>query len=337
MSLVGLSRAKHAILVAKFLEQSGTNAERLAERAHLPVDCLASPEMLVPTHCIREFREVAARALGRPNIILDATRDLKLQQLGQFGSAIAQTRCLYQSLTEFCALANTESSSVVVTLKQEEDCIRLLHRPLDKRTNQWNSELYILTVMLWTARLSIPDWSPRSVTVCFAATPDRRAALLSLGCEGATFGAKHTSITIPRSVLAMPLQVHQEEQVDPSSREQYLATRPRTSFSESLTQALHAYQQHAWAPIGVLAEIAGLSVRTLQRRFGEEGLTWSSFVERAQFDHAIQLLTTTDTTIGDIAAQLGYTKQANFTRAFQRWAGVTPREFRRQRTASQAD
>lgn len=334
MSHVGLSRAKHAILVARFLEQSGTNAERLAERVHLPVDCLASPEMLVPTHCIREFREVAARALGRPNVILDATRDLKLRQLGHFGSAIAQTRCLYQSLTEFCALANTESSSVVVTLKQEAECVRLLHRPLDKRRNQWNSELYLLRLMLWTVRLSVPDWSPRSVTVCFAATPDRKAALLSLGCERATFGTKHTSIAIPRSMLAMPLQLDQEqEQVGSAGREQYLATRPVTTFSESLTQALRAYDQHAWAPVGVLAEIAGVSVRTLHRRFAEEGLIFSSFVERARFDHAIQLLTTTDATMRDIAAELGYSKQANFTRAFQRWAGLSPSEFRRQRAA----
>ena len=83
-----------------------------------------------------------------------------------------------------------------------------------------------------------------------------------------------------------------------------------------------------------MAEIAGLSVRTLQRRLSEERMSFSLFAERSRFDQAISLLTTTDATIGDIADELGYTKQANFTRAFRRWAGVTPGEFRRQRAES---
>ena len=134
LSHVGLSRRQaRPFLWLDFWSNQARTPNDWRERVQLSVDCLTSPEMLVPTHCIREFREVAARLLGRPNIILDATRNLTLRQLGHFGSAIARTRCLYHSLAEFSALANSESSSVVVTLKQEQDFVRLSHRPLDKR------------------------------------------------------------------------------------------------------------------------------------------------------------------------------------------------------------
>lgn len=335
MTHIGLSRAKHLILVSKFLERTGTAVEPLAERVKLPVECLSRPEMLVPTHCIREFREVAARSLGMPNIVLDAIRNLDFKQLGQFGHAISQTRCLYDSLVEFCALANNESSSVVVTLNRGEDCVWLSHRPLEKQANQWNSELYILNLMLWTVRLSAPGWSPEVVQVCFAATPDRRAALVSLGCKCATFGAQQTSFSVPRSMLALPLHVEQQQtQVAPADRPQIIDAAPAITFAESLAQALRAYRLQPWTRIEIVAEISGLSMRTLQRRFSDEGLSFSLFVEKSRFDHAISLLTNTEAKMSDIAAELGYSTQANFTRAFQRWSGVTPSEFRRQRTAS---
>jgi AraC-like DNA-binding protein len=36
-----------------------------------------------------------------------------------------------------------------------------------------------------------------------------------------------------------------------------------------------------------------------------------------------------DIQLNDLAFELGYTKPANFTRAFKRWVGVSPSEFRR--------
>jgi AraC-like DNA-binding protein len=44
-----------------------------------------------------------------------------------------------------------------------------------------------------------------------------------------------------------------------------------------------------------------------------------------------ELVEGTDTPQSEIAHQLGYTNQFNFSRAFRRWAGVSPNAFRRQR------
>src|SRR5262245_6318699 len=41
------------------------------------------------------------------------------------------------------------------------------------------------------------------------------------------------------------------------------------------------------------------------------------------------MLTNPERKIGDIAGVLGYTDPGHFTRAFRRWTGLTPREFRR--------
>ena len=76
----------------------------------------------------------------------------------------------------------------------------------------------------------------------------------------------------------------------------------------------------------------GLSARTLQRRLYAEGVTYASAVARARFAAAQQMLDDPARKVIDVALELGYSDQAHFARAFARWAGLTPREFRRLRS-----
>jgi AraC-like DNA-binding protein len=48
-----------------------------------------------------------------------------------------------------------------------------------------------------------------------------------------------------------------------------------------------------------------------------------------RFEAAVRMLDEPSMKIVEIAADLGYTDSANFTRAFRRWAGVPPQAFRR--------
>ena len=49
---------------------------------------------------------------------------------------------------------------------------------------------------------------------------------------------------------------------------------------------------------------------------------------------AVHLLASTDATVLDIALDVGYSDHAHFTRAFRRWTGVAPREFRKNGSAN---
>jgi AraC-like DNA-binding protein len=81
--------------------------------------------------------------------------------------------------------------------------------------------------------------------------------------------------------------------------------------------------------IQLTAEVLGMSVRSLQRHLAAAGITHEALVGRARFATATALLEETDAKILDIALDLGYSDHAHFTRAFRRWAGCCPQEFRR--------
>jgi AraC-like DNA-binding protein len=81
--------------------------------------------------------------------------------------------------------------------------------------------------------------------------------------------------------------------------------------------------------IQLVAETIGMRVRTLQRRLRGIGSTYAGVIQRTRYATAQELLKDPQRTIGEIARMLGYSDHAHFTRAFQRWTGLTPRDFRR--------
>lgn len=82
--------------------------------------------------------------------------------------------------------------------------------------------------------------------------------------------------------------------------------------------------------------LVGLSVQSLQRRLRERGYTYREIVEEARCARAIRLLLETRMTVLSIALSLGYETHGSFTRAFMRWTGCTPTDYRRAAKAGSA-
>jgi AraC-like DNA-binding protein len=72
-----------------------------------------------------------------------------------------------------------------------------------------------------------------------------------------------------------------------------------------------------------------LSPRTLRRRLAAEGVSFFSLVDQGRRDKALRLVRSSRLSIEMVARQLGYTTASSFVRAFHRWTGKTPVEYRR--------
>ena len=72
-----------------------------------------------------------------------------------------------------------------------------------------------------------------------------------------------------------------------------------------------------------------MSLRTLQRRLTEAGMSYSALVAGSRLRMAKIWLSESDMPIAEIAATLGYNEASNFSRAFRRQTGLSPAAFRR--------
>ncbi len=81
----------------------------------------------------------------------------------------------------------------------------------------------------------------------------------------------------------------------------------------------------------ILASIASsmnISSRTLNRRLQAENYKFSQLLQEERLSRACELLKTSAMTTAEIAEQLGYSDASNFRRAFKKWVGFSPSEFR---------
>ena len=68
--------------------------------------------------------------------------------------------------------------------------------------------------------------------------------------------------------------------------------------------------------------------RTLSRRLNASGTSFQRLVDEGRFEIARQMLENTDGEIKQIAVILEYADASAFARAFRRWSGITPSQWR---------
>ena len=95
--------------------------------------------------------------------------------------------------------------------------------------------------------------------------------------------------------------------------------------TENLKPMIRPYLREGAPKIEVLAEIMGVSPRSLQRKLKQSGSSYSELIETTRFEMAAAMLKDPD-----IAMMFGYENQANFGRGFRRVAGIGPGKYRRE-------
>jgi AraC-like DNA-binding protein len=78
-----------------------------------------------------------------------------------------------------------------------------------------------------------------------------------------------------------------------------------------------------------LAEALHTSVRTLNRRFAEEGAHFQLVKDGLRRDIAVHRLTNSNTSVAALAFDLGFSDATGFCRAFKHWTGSSPSDYRK--------
>lgn len=100
------------------------------------------------------------------------------------------------------------------------------------------------------------------------------------------------------------------------------------SLSQRVSRILRAQVILGESFLESIARDLSLHPRTLNRRLQDEGTTFRHLVNEARFEVARQLLNATTISVAAIGHALGYADASGFTRAFERWSGLSPSDWR---------
>jgi AraC-like DNA-binding protein len=104
-------------------------------------------------------------------------------------------------------------------------------------------------------------------------------------------------------------------------------SRPKT-FVERVQAFVRTQPVASALDMNLAARELGLSIRSLRRRLADEGTSYRALTQAALQESALAMLRDPERTVQATADALGFADATAFHRAFRRWTGVTPAQYR---------
>lgn len=148
------------------------------------------------------------------------------------------------------------------------------------------------------------------------------------------FGQTHSSIEFDLGYLSAPVLPDDEAAENflrraPASL--LLPFRAQSSLAEQVRQRLRRHLGEEWPSLDTMANALHVSPQKLRRSLHDQGSGYQHIKNELRRDMAIEYLLRSDLNLSDIGERLGFTEPSAFQRAFKRWTGVAPGEYRGER------
>ena len=306
---------------------------KVFESAKLPIGLLSAPHTPIPVQAMMALHERCARHLGDRTFGLTVGAAMMPAGYGLWGQFGISASTLGEALRRLEATFWAHQTGAYLELVRDEDHWVWRYRTGRQFTSgHMQHSDHVILPMIAVCQLYLGrTWWPEWVEVNYARDPDARLfeeqieLPVRYGRRGTGFVLRPADLSRRRldTDVPFPRPVALREVV----ADAVLANAPEPARSLSALVALRLLDGHT--DLEGAAQLAGLSVQGLQRRLRQKGFSYREIVDRAREARARAILKDTSMTVVDVALMLGYEEHANFTRAFRRWTGHSPTEFRR--------
>lgn len=335
-------RAGQEMLLAPYLaaiitqlSERGVPAESLLSGTDLHPADLDQDELRVPEGaCLLILGR--ARALGwSRDMALQLGGTLDLGSHGFLGYAVLASRTLGEALELSARYFRTRTGLITLTMFEEGDQAVLQFEegvPL-QGLFPWLMDVLLASMLRSCQQLfGAPPPAATEIRLGYPAEP-AHADLLQ-GFEGRfETDCGFTQVRIPASWLRQTLPGADPNLVRLASVQCERALRDMQETDGLLGRVRRLARECLDEPRS-LDRVAGqlhMTPRTLRRRLQAMGTSYQQQVEQMRHAMAVDLLARTRQPVEQIATELGYADPSNFGRAFRRWTGQSPRQFRASR------
>jgi AraC-like DNA-binding protein len=314
------------------LRDLGAEPARLLAEVGLELALFDNPDNLLSFSARGRVMEHCAARTGCQHLGLLVGQRASLQSLGLVGSLVKYSADLGTALRSLVRFFRHHTLGARATLTVDGQLAYFGYQfvqPGTKGADQVGDGA--LAVMLNIMQsLCGPGWKPSQVIFAHR-KPENVEPFRQFFRAPLLFNAEQNALVFLAEWLTYRLPGD-----DPELRRQLteqikaLEARNPDSFPEQVRSVLRAALLTDRASADHVASLFSVHRRTLNRRLNEDGISFKDLVEEQRYEIARQSLLDTDLQVGDVAALLGYADASAFTRAFRRWSGAAPAEWRSQ-------
>lgn len=333
-SRLALVRATHLNTYISALREIGAPVDRDLAHSKLPKDIEETPDLYVSIPVALEWIARTGHDLHPMELGLLGAQAASLSSLRPIQqTAIMTAQTGLKRMAALSALSRFEDSALEMSVRHEENDVRVICNMagLERHPYLCFADWLNLQAVISVVRsVAGPSWCPSELT--FASShrlPD--AIHTAFPNTLILAGQPHTSVVIGRGSLALSTGLSAPREVPPQAPgDQHQGQSEDWEFVSLLRKLVQPYLISGRADIAFSAEMAGLSTRTLQRRLKMCGSSYSQILQEARFELARKNLENPALKVIDVAILAGYESPQHFTRAFRRFTGITPTDYRHQ-------
>jgi AraC-like DNA-binding protein len=311
----------------------------LLARVGLDSDMLAVPDARVPFAALVALYEEAAREARDPLFGLRVGASTNPGMFDVLGHATLSCATLRDAFVTISRYMRVLVDGGQVTMTEDGALARARYVITDPDVGPHRHEVEAtLGIMLRFLDSTLGEqFSPVHASFVHARPADvaegahaavfRSPVLFGQAANELAFERRWLDHAMPRAdaTLAAILERHIVEMLARLPRRSDLVANTRARLAELL--------ERGEPPIERVGRALGVSARTLQRRLREQGTSYAQILDEVRKELALRYLADPDRTTADAAFLLGYAELSTFHRAFRRWTGTAPGEWRRARIA----
>jgi AraC-like DNA-binding protein len=273
------------------------------------------------------------RAVGNESIGLDAAERLPWGHFDAVDYLVGTSEDFGTALRRFERYFALVSTGVAHVLEDHGDSVHLVRRYAPGcHTRMLAPAEFAFANIVLRMRVALgTHWCPRAVR--FAAPPPASDAkhCRVFGCP-VSFEVPESVIVIDRAALSLPMQrpdpnllaileKHANMLIEQLGSEAHPVGRTRDAILQGL--------RDGDVSIARTARRLGMSVRSLQRELQSNGQKFEALVDECRHELARRYLGDRSLSIQEVAHLLAFVDLRGFYRAFRRWEGSTPAQFRK--------
>lgn len=296
----------------------------------LDTQILERPDIEIPGEQYVALWEAAGKS--NPNIGLVIGNQTEANDFGAFGHALHCApsvekflRTLHQFIVVFAqeSIINFETDSRFIYIDYQISDPTVIHR-------RQNSEFAIASVFRQINLITNGLIKPSRVDFEHDRPSDLSEHKHIFQCP-LYFNQPTNRLCLPIETLKLPVS-HGNERVYKALEPYLEKERQERYISDELplqiTRMIEADMSSGAPSLVDICEQLGVSRRTLQRRLKEHGIEFSSLVEDVRRALALAYMKDSEYSMTEISLLVGYSESGSFTRAFRRWTGQSPQQYR---------
>jgi AraC-like DNA-binding protein len=318
--------------VVRALEARGIDANALLRRAGCDPALFHVPETRVPDRVAQRLFELAEEATGDPSFGVDVGQQVRGVALHAVGYAWLASATLGNAMARLARYTRVLSDTWRAEVRDEPRGVRfLLVSPFAQDMRPPSRHDAILSGIVKLCRITYGDsFVPLEVAVK-RERPSETRRFEEWFRAPIVWDAPEPGLLCRREDLERPLLTTNPDIALTSDKlvTDYLARLDRDDVVARVKrELLNSFPAGAPTQTAV-ARALGMSTRTLHRRLYEEGTSFVDLLDETRRELAAAYIRRSDYSVGEVAYLIGFAETSSFNRAFRRWTGMSPSEFRR--------